>query len=370
MAERLHALDRLRAGAMLAGVGFHAALAHSPMVQPWWLTADRSQAPVLDLLLWPLHLVRMPLFFWLAGLLAADQVARRGTGGLLRDRLRRVLLPLVLGVPLMHWTLEALVRWAAATVQHPSPLLRLVQQAWAEGWPAPPPTTGHLWFLAYLMLFTLLLWVARTLVPPAWRARLQQAPAPLVVGLLPLVLVPALASVPAPHPAPDGLLPQFWAVAFYGAFFALGTGSRPWLPGWARPRTWLAFGAGALLCMGAFGALLRAPVGPGAWAVAAVSGAAAVWGCVALVGGAWRWTAPAGPAVRFLADAAYWVYLVHLPLVLALQFALTDWAAPWFVKLPLVLALTLALSLGSFALWVREGALGRYLLGRPRVAAG
>ena len=37
----------------------------------------------------------------------------------------------------------------------------------------------------------------------------------------------------APHPAPEGLLPQFWALIFYGAFYALGTQlhARPdWLP--------------------------------------------------------------------------------------------------------------------------------------------
>ena len=48
---------------------------------------------------------------------------------------------------------------------------------------------------------------------------------------MPLLLVPALASVSAPHPAPEGLLPQFWAVAFYGAFYALGALLREMISG-------------------------------------------------------------------------------------------------------------------------------------------
>ncbi|MFO0120901.1 MAG: acyltransferase family protein [Inhella sp.] len=224
MPTRLDALDRLRAGAMLAGVAFHAALAHSPMVQPLWLTADRAQAPWLDGLLWPMHLLRMPLFFWLAGFFAAWQWERRGAGGLMRDRVRRVLVPLVVGLPLMH------------------------------------------------------------------------------------------------------------------------------------------------LAMVGFVLLLPRPVPSGDWAVAAVSSVAAVWGCGAVVGAACAWQAPMGRAMRFLADAAYWVYLVHLPILLALQLATMDLDWPRTLKLPLVLGLTLGLSLGTFALWIRNGVWGRWLLGRREAA--
>ena len=79
------ALDNLRALAMLAGVVFHAALAHSPLLAPIFPTADTSQAAWLDALLWPLHLVRMPLFFVIAGvrnfLRFADRVAMKTNYG-------------------------------------------------------------------------------------------------------------------------------------------------------------------------------------------------------------------------------------------------------------------------------------------------
>ncbi len=371
MPTRLDALDRLRAGAMLAGVAFHAALAHSPMVQPLWLTADRAQAPWLDGLLWPMHLLRMPLFFWLAGFFAAWQWERRGAGGLMRDRVRRVLVPLVVGLPLMHLAMDALVQWGVAHVQHPSPLMGWVRRAWAEGWPSPPPSLGHLWFLAYLLLFTVLLWVGRTLVPLAWRARWSvpsRGAGAFGLLALPVLLVPTLAAVPAPHPAPEALLPQPWAIAFYGTFFALGTVSRPWLTVLARKKCWLGLGLGAGLAMVGFVLLLPRPVPPGDWAVAAVSSVAAVWGCGAVVGAVSAWQAPLGRAMRFLADAAYWVYLVHLPILLALQLATMDLDWPWTVKLPLVLGLTLGLSLGTFALWIRNGVWGRWLLGRRGAA--
>src|SRR5690606_40934225 len=104
---------------------------------------------------------------------------------------------------------------------------------------------AHLWFLYYLLLFAVLHWVAHTLEPGRLgRWLLNRHPAWLLLAL-PVLLVPALATVSAPHPAPEGLLPQFWALVFYGVFFALGTQihTRPdWLAR-ARPLApWLLAG--------------------------------------------------------------------------------------------------------------------------------
>ena len=71
------------------------------------------------------------------------------------------------------------------------------------------------------LLFAVLHWVARTLElgrPGRWL--LDRHPAWVLLGL-PLVLAPALATVSAPHPAPEGLLPQFWALVFYAMPFGI-----------------------------------------------------------------------------------------------------------------------------------------------------
>jgi glucans biosynthesis protein C len=238
--------------AMLAGVFFHAALAHSPLVQPFFPTADASQAPWLDAVLWPLHLVRMPLFFAIAGVFAALTLSRHGMGGLMRSRARR------LGLPLLWVSINVLLTGAVEHVQRPSPLLHWLRGA---GDFTPPLGTGHLWFVHYLLLFMVLLWAARLLLPLALRQRLRSLPLLCWLLGLPLLLAPALASVPSPHPAPEGLLPQFWALACFGGWFAMGFSL--------------------------------------------------------------------GPLMRALAESAYWVYLVHLPLLLALQLAWMDQAWPW-----------------------------------------
>lgn len=358
MASRQIALDNLRALAMLAGVVFHAALAHSPMVQPFFPTADASQAPGLDLLLWPLHLVRMPLFFMLAGIFARRSLARHGMGGLMADRARRLLPPLLVGVPLMHGAMGVLLTQAVDHVQHPSPLLRWIRTVQPSGPVEPPLGLGHLWFLYDLMLFIVLLWIARLLLPEAIQALLKRVPMRAWAVVLPVAVGAALSQVSAPHPAPEGLLPQPWALVAYGAYFGAGflLASRIETLSALRVHGVL-LGAGIGACV-VFLRLVPAPIAQAGWLVGVVSGAASAWTTLGLLGAAQRWLRWDHPALRRLAEASFWIYLVHLPLLLALQFAVMDWPAPWSVKLPLACAAVLAVGLVTYR-WP-----GRFLVGR------
>ena len=69
------------------------------------------------------------------------------------------------------------------------------------------------------------------------------------------------------------------------------------------------------------------------------------------------------PVVRYLADASYWVYLWHFPLLLlvAVPLAGTDWPIP--LELGLSLGVVLAATLLSYDLGVRGTWVGRWLNG-------
>ena len=69
---------------------------------------------------------------------------------------------------------------------------------------------------------------------------------------------------------------------------------------------------------------------------------------------------------RYLADASYWIYLAHLPLVMALQVAMSRVQWPWFVEFALTLAVAMALLLISYDLFVRNGFIGAWLNGRRK----
>ena len=72
--------------------------------------------------------------------------------------------------------------------------------------------------------------------------------------------------------------------------------------------------------------------------------------------------------IAWLADASYWMYLAHVPLVLAAQLLVRDWPLPGLVKFLLILAAVTSVLLLSYAWCVRPTVVGRILNG-PRQPA-
>lgn len=67
---------------------------------------------------------------------------------------------------------------------------------------------------------------------------------------------------------------------------------------------------------------------------------------------------------RYIADASYWLYLIHMPIVMALQLAVSQLDWPWPVKFSTILVVALALMLASYQLLVRFTIIGVVLNGR------
>lgn len=103
---------------MLLGIGLHASLAFFPAA--WWVQ-DRTSGydGPFDEFLWAVHGFRMPVFFLMSGFFTGLLWRRRGLGALVRHRLRRVALPLLIGlltiVPLTTFVGD----WAAESAGAP-----------------------------------------------------------------------------------------------------------------------------------------------------------------------------------------------------------------------------------------------------------
>jgi glucan biosynthesis protein C len=187
---------------------------------------------------------------------------------------------------------------------------------------------------------------------------------------MPLLLVPALASVSAPNPAPESFLPQFWAFGYFGPFFALGyllhgheamlERLRPYAPRLL---------VGSVLLYGAFWWLLRSQPAtadePNAspW-MAAVEAYISAWMTLVCLLAGKRWLNRSNALLRYFSDASYWTYLVHLPVLFALQYRLLDIDLPWGLKFAASVLATFAICLLSYQAVVRRTRIGQ-LLGRP-----
>lgn len=373
---RFHYMDNLRAIIMTLGVFFHAALAYSPALHNLWFTADQVSSPLMDHVVNFSHQFRMPLFFAIAGFFAALLVERRGVAGMLKNRSRRVLLPFIIFWPLVSLAIILPIGWAVTHVQNPSPLLQFIAYGQSQpDAPQPPPTTAHLWFLYYLMFFYLLTWVVRILVPPALGLKLLQLHPLVLLCLLPLLLLPGLALVQLPFPAPDSFLPQLWALLFFGCFFTFGYllySSTAVIDYSVTRWHWLVIASlGAYILFSKFS---PRPTGfepvilPWTEKLVLMMSAAtiSVWMSVAGLGLARAYLNQRHGFMRFLSDASYWVYIVHLPILLALQYWLLDQTGGWFYKYAISVSVTLFVCVISYLLLVRWTPIGWLLNGRRR----
>jgi len=94
--ERRHDLDALRAGAMFLGIAYHISLAFA-LGHPW-VVVDSQRHLAANIFAGILHGFRMPLFFLLSGFFVAMMWRKRGLKYVVHHRLRRVLIPCLLGV--------------------------------------------------------------------------------------------------------------------------------------------------------------------------------------------------------------------------------------------------------------------------------
>lgn len=386
--ERLHALDAVRAFALLLGVVFHAGFSFIPGLPPGlWAITDSSPSVAISILAFTSHIFRMTLFFLIAGFFARMAFHRKGARGFWADRGQRILVPLVVGWIVLAPTIGMIWVWGwtktfAGTL--PAPPVDLPPP------PAAPFQFMHLWFLYYLFLLYLLVIGVRGLVLALDRhGSVRRAADALVAGLvrtgtaalvLPVPLVTALVAHPMWFPwfgipTPDqSLIPQAASLAGYGTAVAFG-----WLlhrqihllATWARH--WPLHLAGALtatvVCLAIAGLTPSlTPAEPGlAKLVYAASYGLAVW-CwtFALIGLAIRFMARPNALVRHAADASYWIYLAHLPVVAGVQVLVGHLPWHWSLKFPLVLFVSLAVLFASYRYLVRSTLIGQVLNGRPR----
>lgn len=366
---RLPALDAVRAGALLLGLVLHATLAFLPPGElRIWPVVDRTSSHTLGLATFVIHMFRMLLFFMLAGFFARMLMFRDGMRGFIRGRARRVLLPF----------LAALIVLVPATAAIPM----VVPYDGFEF--RRLPQFMHLWFLYLLLWFYALIVIAAMAgrVAPLALHRLfirigdrvaHSAWLPLVVAI---PCGAALLSLPVWVPwfgiPPAEVLPNRAAWVCYGTAVWVGWLLHRRLDALqALERRRWAYAALALTttvaCLWIVGvrpnySVAGAGAGPVVYAWLYI---VAGWSwSLAIIGFATRVSAAPNPTVRFVADASYWVYLLHLPLILLIQAAIANWNIHWAVKFLVVAGLPIPVLFGSYYVLF-----GRAAPARARVVA-
>jgi glucans biosynthesis protein C len=362
--QRRHHLDAIRVSAILLLIPYHAAR---------YIQKGPGDVRIVDAVVWFVHTWHMPLFFAISGFLAASALRRSTAARQLRSRFRRLGLPLTVGmltvVPLANFlVIGAAALWPRNEALPPKRELDLANVF--------SFTPRHLWFIAYLLMISVLaigVWLA-----------IQRAPglgAAINRGFRKLLkswwAVPALTSISAAilitktgwvagGSASNSLIPAPTLFAYYSFFFVFGwlLSGQDSLVEELKRGAWLRLGAGVLIAVPAFilfydngdftGGVgtpgVLAEIGElrpyGLFAVGLICWLTlfGIWGVLA------RYVRKESHVLRYLSDASFWIYLVHIPFLVALQSSLaeTDLAIP--ARYVLTVGGTLALALGTYAL--------------------
>ena len=240
---------------------------------------------------------------------------------------------------------------------------------------------SHLWFLWHLVwlvgAFVLIAWAAARLGLRAPRLPERVVATPtLYLWAVPVTMAAQyFMGVEGQYPVfgadtYTGLVPAPHVLAYYGLFFAFGAvyfghneGGARIGRGWqvTLPLALIVFLAGVVLTFPEEGGIAEG------WARAGslFFQAAYAWMMTLGLMGFFRAALGEGsPRVRYLSDASYWLYLMHLPLIIALQGAAQDWPLPSVVKLALLIAATVGALLICYQAFVRYTPLGTLLNGK------
>jgi len=377
--ERLHALDAVRGYALLLGIVLHATTSFLPAPTRVWMIQDSHPSLTLGVLFFAIHVFRMTTFFLIAGFFAHMSFHRRGAVGFIKDRLQRIAVPLLVGWPIVFATMVGATFWAA-NFPNGGPI------PGAPGWPPVLPRfpLAHFWFLYVLLELYAAVLILRISI--AWldpSGRIRAGIDRLIAVVMRSPLAPAILAIPIGTVlildrawfgwlgvrTPDSsLITNLQAWIGFGTAFGFG-----WLLHRQvdllkiLERRWL---LNLVLAIGLIAAsfMLASVPSPRPDAVrlaGAICYAPAIWTTsFAAIGLALRFLSGFSPVRRYLADASYWLYLIHLPILMALQVAVSqlDWPGP--AKFAGILLVAVPVMLASYQLLVRDTFIGVVLNGR------
>ena len=153
--NRLHSLDAMRGLLMLLGVYFHLA--------PYYSTEQKGGHLFFDWLMGHTHYFRMPAFFILAGFFGALLYYRRGAKSMILNRFKRILLPLVIFLPIIH-IIQKFGRSFSKFQEDNLGIIYSLKNTFSKSYSlwemVPWESTHHLWFLNFLFVMSLFVFIS------------------------------------------------------------------------------------------------------------------------------------------------------------------------------------------------------------------
>ena len=351
---RIFGLDAARSVLMLLGIVVHT----GSFVSSFQAASDSPLDNSVLLIAILVHNFRMPAFFAVAGLFAAMLIDQRGLRGFWQQRMRRLFWPLVASsVTVIPITL------ASFDVSTPKKLM--------------DAGFVHMWFVYYLLIFSavtiLLYWLFHKTSLGQRKHELLKKFArkwfanPIILLLAAAItcLLPAYFSVESGALEKDsGLLPNIYLLIFYGIFFSLGLFSYSIWQSIERKlrKFWWIYLALGLAAFSTYSNLMFSNTEQTWWKFFYTL---STWMLAAgFIAFFVRFANKPNRFFAYFSEASYWIYIVHLPIVLAALYWLAKWQVPFFWSFVFSTVFTFSISTLSYHWLVKDTIIGKFLAGK------
>jgi glucans biosynthesis protein C len=383
--RRYQALDLMRAAVVAGLILHHTALIFDPGD---YYVNNRPPSASMTIFVFFTKLWGMPLLFLIAGGSVWHSLGSRSTGPFVRERLSRLLLPLAVGLvlvvpPQIYYSMRAHGQDPGSYWEFLGQFFKLRDNVFE---------TAHLWFLAYLLLYSLLLLPVFLLLRRGsmrWAldrvAAHGQRPWGILLLALPIALLEASLGIWGPggwnsyaylfflflgfllsadRRLGDAIrqrwkqalvvgvsvLPALFVIAHFdlgGAGRVLGSDYQPWSVVWRLLRAT----AGVAWTLAIFGFITRLLGRPPAPSAATPPAAA---------------RAPANRLLRYANEAVLPFYILHQAPIVIIGFYVVQWRVGFLAKYVTISVASLACTLLLYDLCVRRTSFTRALFGMPR----
>jgi glucan biosynthesis protein C len=357
-ADRRPDIDWLRVLATLLVVVFHTAMVFNPA--PFYHIRNDDLSFLMVVFCGFVSLWHMPLFFLLAGWSLARVMAVRPASEVLVERLRRIGMPLLTGIVLFMPAIKYLELRSGMDLNHRGlavtedlqpgfqtlipgglPVMPEFHETFAEFFPTfftnlDRFTWAHLWFIAYLLTFTVVLLPVFARWARAKPAAIELRP---WMVWLPVPLLALIQVTMRPHwPGIQNLYNDWANVAWYSTYLCAGfaLGHDPRLEAFVQSQWKRALAVGLATCLVLLGGIVGLYKSD---TVLLAGSAVAGWAfLVAILGAGRRWLSFSNASLVYLAEAALPIYILHQAAIVVPGF--------WLVQLPLGIPAKFLLVLG------------------------
>lgn len=350
-ATRIPALESLRSVLLLLGI-----VVHSAMILPeFYPKSSPFDTSAMRYIYSSIHVWRVPTYFIISGFLSAALFSRGSIWDFIRGRFKRVTSVLLAAqlfiIPFF------ILAGGRCDLCAPYGGTSWLQVGWL-----------HLWFLYDLILITHLvvfvIWLKRKL-PKNWQTAIASTLGKAKFGPVSTVSLALLSTAIPSTFEPDnllrinfGVIPDLPLLAYHGLFFVVG-----WVI-WRNKNLaelqasmWINIGFATTLALFVYG------VGFPNILFANLTTWFAALGIIGLF---LNYLNDPKPTWTFLNDAAYWVYLWHAIVILALCWIFNQLGLNIWVNLVASSAVTIAITLITYRWFVAPTLIGKYISGRRR----